>query len=299
MSMNCIRIVLAALIVTLVPLPASAQSANSSNGSMKSKDLRSMVLKGSNTTYFKLLEMLFPDLQLDPNQPAAGIAHRTIPLRHMTENGEPEALAGKFALTDFEERWITSNGHRVLLLHLDLSAEGANGGTPYEGESTVLAAFTVEPVAKLLDAMDIKTDRFTGFLEEHPVFRLNAQNDAFVVNSTHWNAGESYNDVSVLFLDGNRFKTVTTLFLLDTQSCAETFNQTPFFRAAPRAASKYPNIIVRVQLKKEADEKECTRPTPGYTRYYQAVFSWNGTKGEYQGNARQLRALDKFNRERL
>ena len=266
--------------------------------SAQSKTLQSVIRPGSKTTYFDLLSRLFPDLQMDSNQSNTAVAHRTVPFKHISEKEDAAVLEGNFEISTFEEHWITSGGSKVLLLSLDLSAEGANEATPYEGESTLLAAFTVDPTIQLLDVMDIKTDRFTSFLEGKPVFRLNSQTDAFVITSTHFNAGENYNDITVLFLQAGKFNVITSIFLMNTQGCGATIDQTPEFRAAPVAGRNYPNVIVRVKLKKEADTNECSRRTPGYTKYYQAVYSWNAVKREYQGNSRQLKLLDKFNRQR-
>ena len=297
--MNLFAIALFAFVWILSASTTTTQSSASTSSNGQSKDLRSVVRSGSKTTYFDVLSRLFPDLQMDPNQSNGAVAHRTIPFRHMTEKGEASALEGNFEISTFEAHWIMSDGKQVLLLSVDLEAEGANQGTPYGGESTVLVAFSVEPTINLLDVMDIKNDRFTSFLEEKPVFRLNTQNDAFVITSGHFNAGENYNDLTVLFLRAGKFNIITSLFLFNTQGCGATITETPEFRAVPDARRKYPNIIVRVKLRKEADTNDCSRRTPGYTKYYQAVLAWNAAKAEYQGDSPQLRAFDKFNRKRL
>ena len=241
--------------------------------------------------------MILPDLQFDASEPDSATAHKTIPIRNIGEK-ETESLEGDFSVGAFGTRSIMSDGRQVVLLQLDVSAEGANEATPYEGEAALLAAFSLDPKPKLLDVMDVKTDRFTDFWEQQPVFKLNSQNDAFVIHNTHWNSGESYNDLQLLFLDRDRFNVITSIFLFNTQGCGATVTETPNFRALPDAG-KYPQIIVKVTLKKEADSRECSRRTPAYTKYYQAVFSWNPAKAEYQSNSRQLNALDKFNRNRL
>ena len=259
--------------------------------------LRSVVRQGSTTTYFDCVKMILPDLQFDASEPNSATAHRTIPIRNIEEK-EAESLEGDFSISTFGTRWTMSDGRQVLLLQLDLTAEGLNEATPYQGEASLLAAFSLDPTPKLLDVMDVKTDRFTDFWEQQPLFPLNSQNGAFVIHNTHWNSGESYNDIRVLFLRDGRFDTITSVFLLNTQGCGADITETPSFRALPESR-KYPKLLVKVTLKKDADKAECSRRTPGYTRYYQGVFSWNPVKSEYQGNARQLNALDKFNRARL
>ena len=281
------------LALFLVLSNVCAQNAQSKS----SPTLRSVVREGSNTTYFDLLRTLLPDLQFDSSDSNSATAHRTIPIRHI-EDSEAKSLTGNFAVTDFGARWITSDGRQTLVLQLDLSAEGINEGTPYEGEAALLAAFIVDPAPKLLDVMDIKTDRFTDFWERQPVVQLNAQHGAIVVNSSHFNAGESYNDLRLLFLDRGRFKTIANIFLLNTQGCNATVSETPHFSAAPDGR-KYPKILVKVKVTKAQDTQECSRKTPGYTKHYQGMFYWNGLKKEYQSNSPQLNTLAKFNRDRL
>ena len=285
------------LLLLLLPLNILAQSDDQSKP-LFAGDLGSTV-PGINTTYLELIKRIIPDLQIDPNNTDAAIAHKTIPFKHLSENNAPAVLEGEIKLDSFQPHWIKSNGRRVLLLELDLSAEQANQGTNYEGEANIVAAFTIEPSIKLLDVIDMKTDRFTGFWEKPSVFPLDSQNDAFLVNSSHSNAGESYNDLSVLFLNHDRFETITNIFLFDTQGCGATFTQTPSFRVQPGRTSRYPNILMTVKVKKEADGQECDHPTPGYVKVYRAIYQWNAAKREYRTASKELAALDRFNQKRL
>jgi len=260
-------------------------------------DLSSTVT-GTRETYLELIHRIIPDLQIDPKDADTAIAHKTIPFKHLSEHTSPAALEGDIKLESFQPRWIKSDGRRVLLLELDLSAEEANQGTNYEGESNIVAAFIVQPAMKLLDAIDVKTDRFSGFWESPAVFQLTTQSDAFLVSSSHSNAGENYNDLTVLFLNHDRIETITNIFLFDTQGCGATFTQSPSFRVLS-GNPKYPNVMVTIKVKKDADSQECDRPTRGYVRTYQALYQWNAAKREYRTASRQLEALDKFNRNRL
>jgi hypothetical protein len=290
--MNRNVIILAALGLLCLPSYLYAQTSP-----LNQPTLRSIVRNGSDTTYFDLLRIILPDLQMQASELNAATAHRTIPFRNI-ESKEADTLEGDFTVSTFTTRSIKSEGRQIVLVQLDLEAAGANEGTPYEGEATLLAAFSFEPKPKLLDVMDLKTDRFTDLWEDQPVFQLTAQNDAFVIHNTHWNAGESYDDFRLLFLDGDRFKVITSIFLFNTQGCGATFTETPHFSSMP-AAGKYPDIVVKVKVKKDADGAECSRRTRGYTKYYEAVFYWNRTKARYQTTSRQLDALDRFNRARL
>jgi hypothetical protein len=261
-------------------------------GALQTEALTSPVRVGSKTTYFDLLRELFPDLKADAT------ARSTVPLGSLSEPGERKAVEGDIKF-DFKPYRMNSEGRRLLLLWVDVTAEGANVGTPYEGEAVVLAVFGPEPDFRLLDALEIKTDRFTGFWEDRPTFRLSPQTDALVVYSTHSNAGESYVSLDMLFVDGGRFKKIASLFAYNTQGCGAGITQTPYFRAVAEPGGKYPRVHLKVRLRREPDGPECERRAAGYTRYYEGVYRWNLSKGRYEGGSRQLERLDKFNEKRV
>ena len=291
------RSLLPQLLLLLTPSIIIAQTPSQESKPLFASDLSSRVT-GTNTTHLELLRTIIPDLQVDVNDADVASGHKTIPIKHLRENTPRTALEGNIKLESFQTQWIKSDGRRVLLLEINLSAEEANQGTPYEGEANLVAAFVVQPAVRLLDVMDVKTDRFSGFWENPSVFSLTPQSDAFVVNSSHSNAGESFNDLTVLFLNRNRLETITNLFLFDTQGCGATFTETPSFRVQP-GNIRYPSVLVTVKVKKEADLEDCDRRTRGYVKTYQAVYQWNAAKGEYRTTSQQLKALDRFNRNRL
>lgn len=255
-------------------------------------ELLSPIRKGSHTKYLDLLQTLMPDAAADAT------AQRTIPLRSITPPHQKQDISGPIKF-EFEPHWFNSNGKQLLLLRVDLTAADANQGTTYEGEAVVLAVFGLEPTVTLLDALEIKTDRFTGFWNDQPLFRLNAQNDAFIVYSSHWNSGESYSQLDVLFVDEGKLKSITNQFIFETQGCGTTFTETPSFRPIAASGRTYPDISIRVKVTKEPDESSCERRTRGYTKYYQGRYFWNSLKRRYEGGSRQLQMLNEFNKKRI
>lgn len=296
--MRYLRTFLQVSLLLLTTLSVSAQTPNQSTNVPDTQDLNSVV-SGSKTTYLELVRKVLTDVQLVHDQVYMAIAHNTVPFKHLSEETKPATLQGDLKLQSFEPSWIRSDGRRILLLKLDILADEANQGTNYQGEATILAAFSLQPTPKLLDVLDIKTDRFTGYWEKPSVFQLSSRNDAFLVYSSHWNAGENYSDLTVLFLNNDRFNTITNIFLFDTQGCGATFTETPSFRVLPGTTQKYPKLMVNVMVKKDPDSPECDRRTRGYIKSYQAVYRWNAAKSEYETASRQLEALDKFNQDRL
>ena len=283
-----------AMLLLLLALGGSrgASAALAAGGSPQTTDLTTPVRAGSKTTYFNLLRQLFPDLNAD------GTAHNTVPVGSLSEPGERKPITGGIRV-EVKPYWINSEGRRLLLMWVDVTAEGANEGTPYEGEAVLLAVFRLQPRPRLLDALEIKTDRFTGFWQDRPTFRLSPQSDALVVYSTHWNAGESFDDIDMLFVDGGRFKKIAGLFTYNTQGCGAGFTETPSFRAVAEPGNKYPRVLLKVRLRREPDGPECERRAAGYTRYYEGVYRWNHAARRYEGGSRQLERLDEFNRRRV
>jgi hypothetical protein len=283
------RIALCALLMFIGPA-AEARSAH--GGPAQGEELSRPVPGVSKTTYFDLLSKLFPDLAQD------GKAHKTVPLGSLSEPGERRAVEGDIEF-DFKPYRFMSEGRRLLLLWVNLRAEGANEGTPYEGEAVVLAIYNVEPKVEMLDAVDVKTDRFTGFWKDRPLFCLDSRNDAFIVYSTHWNAGESYMSLDMLFVDAGRIKTIASRFLYNTQGCGVGLTETPYFRAAADPGNKYPRVLLTVRLRREPDGRECDRRTQGYTRHYRGVYRWKPSAAGYEISSRQLKLLDKLDERRV
>lgn len=287
------RAAASALLLLLTALGCSRVAAEPLVGAdAQSQDLAAPIRAGSKITYFELLRELFPDLKADAT------AGRTIPLGSLSEPHERRPIEGDIKF-EFKPQWMNSEGRRLLLMWVDLKAEGANEGTPYEGEAAVLAVYGLEPRARLLDALEVKADRFTGFWEDRPTFRLDSRNDALVVYSTHWNAGESFVNIDMLFVDSGRFKKIASLFVYNTQGCGAGFTETPYFRAVADPGRKYPRVLLKVKLKRAPDGPECERRTRGYTRFYEGVYRWNAARGGYGSNSRQLDRLDEFNQRRV
>ena len=277
------------LLVASCPQP---DTVNLGNKTWQSAALSNPIQPGSKTTYFDLLRKLLPDLKADAT------AQTTIPFRSISAPTVRETVEGGIRV-DFKPYWFKSEGQRLLLLWVNLAADEANADTPYAGEEEILAVFRVDPTVKLLDALAIKSDRFTGSWKDRPLFVLDPMNDAFIVYNTHWNAGESYLSLDILFVDEGRLKNIATQFLFETQGCGANFSETPSFQSIPNPGNKYPNVLVKVKLTKKPDENTCDHPTRGYTKYYQGLYQWNSAKRKYEGNVRQLAILDKFNEKRV
>src|SRR5262245_62059204 len=264
----------------------------------QSPDPRSAVRAGSGITYLDLLRRLFPDAAYDTAKEEVR-AHKSVKIRNIAEGQEPTELESDITISGVAPTWMKSHGRPVLLLVIDVSAADANEATPYEGETTILAAFDVEAEVRQIDAIEVQTDRFADLWEKQPLVHLSTEDDAVVVHNTHFNAGESYDAYTLLFLDGGTFTVISDLTLFNTQGCGVSYTETPAYTAVPRKGRAYPDVALRVTLKKAADGPECDRRTAAFTRSYTATYSWDAKTLRYVGDLRGLDALDKFNRDRL
>jgi hypothetical protein len=289
---------LAAILSSPTQSPKSATLSSVDLSIRQSKDLNAPVQKGSKGTYVDLLRTLFPDVKVDPDLPREATAHQTVPIKHIGDQDEGTVFEGDFEINKVEFRQVLNRGRALYLLLIDLTAENAKEATPYEGEASALALFSADPV-KLLDVLDVKTDKSTDFWGKQPISHLDSRNDYFVIHNAHWNAGESYNEYTVMSIDEGKFTVITSLFCLETQGCGWKETQAPLFRALPARNATYPKLLLTVKVTKEVNSEECARRTRGYTRYYRAIYHWNATKARYEGDSRQLEGLDKFNRDRM
>jgi hypothetical protein len=281
-------------------LMLTMMSATTSGGptTRQSFDPRTVVRSGSAITYLDLLRRLFPDAAYDT--PTAEVrARKSVKIRNIVEGQEPTELDSDITISSVAPTWTKSSGRPVLLLVIGVAAADANEGTPYEGDTTILAAFDVETEARLVDALEVQTDRFASLWEKQPLLPLSNEHDAVVVHNTHSNAGESYDTYTVLFLERGTFTVISDLTLFDSQACGATYTETPAYRAVPRPGRAYPDVTLRVTLKKAADGPECDRRTAGFTRTYDATYTWDASKRRYVGDVRGLAALERFNRDRL
>ena len=126
------------LLLLLVTPIVLGQPGNQESKALYAKDLGSSVA-GTKTTYLELIRRVIPDLEIDPHDTDVAIGHKTIPFRHLSEDAAATPLESDIKLNSFQARWIKSDGRKVLLMELDVSAEDANQGTNYEGEAHIVA----------------------------------------------------------------------------------------------------------------------------------------------------------------
>ncbi|HEV2764834.1 MAG TPA: hypothetical protein VGV38_17770 [Pyrinomonadaceae bacterium] len=256
------------------------------------EDFGRPVAPGSKATYLDLLAQIFPVLEIsDDGRP---VAQSSIPLTHLSGDYERTTFDEKLVVVGLEQlRLGNSKGRQLLLL---AHAFGDGETTPGREGISVLALFRLAPKPQLLDATDVRTDRFTSFWHRQPLLRLGPRSDAVVIANSHHNSSQGY--LSLTLVDPVEGK-IVTLFdlptLLDLNACGGTLRQTARLTPLPSPRRARPDILVQIRVAKSRDDGSCGPRTPAFTRHYRARLVWHDANGRYYERGRDLERLSKFN----
>lgn len=266
-----------------------------------SSNIDKPVTAGSSTTYLDLLKLIFPDLYSTSGETSEAMANKTVPVRHIDGDHAEEALEGDINFNLFVVLPIRSQGRELLLLQIDpkITNELEDGRKDVE-ERSLLALCQNGSPPKLLDVMDIKSDRSNGFWSKNPIVKLNSATDAFLICNTHHNSNQQYTTIRMLFVNENRLQEICSIFALDLKTYCESFASTPVFWTVPSAGEDYPKVVASIKLKMEPSPSDCKPRIRGFTKKFRAEFRWDKVKKQYKqtsANAADLKWLDKFYEE--
>jgi hypothetical protein len=287
-------------------------AAGSAFGQAKAKtvtDLSSPVSRGSSVAYSDLLKLVFPDLSAD-----ARSATRTVPVRPaFSRNHKPKSLHGNFKIESLEAVELRDPQGPRLVIELDNGADTGEGAFG----CAIVAAFQISPTLGLLDALDVKTDRDTWF-NEPAVIPISANQSAFLVSNSHSNSEQSYQLISVFFLENNRLQPVFTpevprrrkivqgddLFLFgdrrfdERTNCDVNTDETASFFPIHQPGNTHFTIGVRVRVTTTFEGDECRSPKH-HSRYFRGAWAWDSAAGRFRPPPGNLNLLDRFNEKRM
>ena len=245
-------------------------------------------------TEFDLAKLVVPDLT---NSGDGATGHKTVALRH---------IDGKDALAPPEDpitlgsdavdlMAVPGRPDRILAL-IDLGASDGN-----VEEATVLGLYELSPRLKLLDAVEVGNDRWTGMAAKNPPM-LATGSPLIVVDSGHSNSNEAYNSTNLIFVHGARLTLLGNLLTFNQSFCAFDRTQETTYRAIP-APGPYNSLQVSVrETTKLTGEEGCTdQPAPRHAdvQTYQGVYAWDAAKNAFVSHSKSLDALDALNKARV
>ncbi len=249
-------------------------------------------------TYFDLVKQVVTDLGDLParEEPASGppTAHTIVPYRHIEGKSAKTDPAGPVAIQLLTARTIHADGKSRLALMIDLgpSDEAVT-------EFTLLALFDMADQPKLLDVVEVGTDRLTGFAGEP--LPLGRGSDLIVIDSDHFNSNEDFVGTELVFVRHDRFQLIGSLFTFDARLCASRRTQEPAITTAAGFAKRYRQIHLAVHekvvlLSGSADCSGEKVPRP-FHRTYRATYRWNAARGKFEITATDLNRLDRENQK--
>jgi hypothetical protein len=258
------------------------------------ENLDQIVAPGSPTTYFDLLKLVFPDLKKPEGKGFEAVAGETVPVRHIDREYEKQPLSGTLKFIVISSLPIKADNQPLLLVHVDVTRETPEESGSQVEEYSLLALFQTGTSPKLLDLVDIKADRFNGFLEERPLLNLTPGRQACLIYHHHFNSNQSYNIIRLLFVRNQRLQEILSVAPFSVTSWCETFGSQAAFRVVPDQPRLYPKVVATVTLKRKKDPPDCQPQRSGFTRTYRGIWQWDSKKQEYSQVSGNLDRLYKW-----
>jgi hypothetical protein len=278
-----------------VAIAAAGFAGTNSAGASDALDPSDHVAGHPAVTYFDLVKQIVTDLDALPAQGAkAGepTAHTIVPYRHIEGKDAKTDPAGPVAIELLTAFTIRADGKSRLALMVDL---GPSDGAV--AELTLLALFDMTDRPKLLDVVEVGTDRLTGFAGKP--LPLGHGSDLIVVDSDHFNSNEDFVGTEFIFVRRNRFQLAGSLFTFDVHLCASRRSQEPVITTGADDGGRYRRIHVAVHEKVVllSDSAGCSGekiPRP-FHRAYHATYRWNAAREKFEITASDLNRLDREN----
>lgn len=251
-------------------------------------DLMAPLAGHPGVTAFDLAKLVVTDLAVG-DQGATG--HAVVRFRHIEGKDQLAPPGDSVTIGDdaVEVRAIPGVTDRVLAL-IDLG--------PSEGnveEAQVLGLFALTPKPRLLDLVEVGDDRWTGMADTLPLLAAGAP--LIEIDSGHSDASVSFQDTDLVFVRGDRFQLIDTLFTHSESACAFQHTQQPSYRTAP-ASGPYRAVIVSVRDETTLSHVDCGEdqghPKAG-VRIYAGTYAWDAARRRFVTRSTQLKALAALN----
>jgi len=239
-------------------------------------ELRDPVAFHQGKTYADLVGQFIDGFAVD--EYGAGTANVTTPIRMVDE---PEAIPeesdvpGAVTIAAIHAETIRSGGAPVLLVSVDL--EGEDSGWPM----VILGAF--DENLKLIDKARVDLDRFVNL--DDPL-AISDEDDAVVVRSSHFNAGENYESTQLVYLTQGELTALPSIGAYSVLACGyqnltrgdftATDDGQPGFR--PITATLRAEHVLMPDCPPDADAAPVE---PAWSRTGTTTYVWSASMGLY------------------
>jgi hypothetical protein len=240
-------------------------------------------------TYFDLVKLVVPDLAKTAD---GATGHKVVPFHHI-EGDDMRADPGDaftFDSASLQVMAIPGQPDRLIML-TDL---GGSDGNVEEVE--LLGLFALDGTPRLIDVVEVGNDRWTAIDTEHAPPMLAAGAPLIVVDSGHNNSNENYNDAEMIFIRGQRFALIDSIFTYNDQNCGYRHIQDSAYAAAP-APGPYRSVAVTIKDTVTRDGDDCgdQKVPPASATTYRGTYVWDAAHARFVTHSAQLKALDAKN----
>jgi hypothetical protein len=254
-------------------------------------ELKSAVPGHQDVTYFDLAKMIVPDLNAGDDGFYKGSA--PIEMRDILGGDDGGSPPETINLPNAAVLAIRAGGKERLTMLLDLgqaqdSAEGF----------AVLALYDLTGKPKLLDAVNVGTDRSTYFRDPGKL-ALSADDNALITMSTHFNSNQGYVGTILVLVRNDRFEPIDQINTFDENVCAYKRTQDLSFQT--RGGGKpYAAIKATVTDATVPSGESCEEPAPKAVSHDISVtYRWDAKASRYVKDSDAFEKLSAENAERF
>lgn len=278
------RLVLAFLLLPGLWVAAKAQA-------VSFPELSGTVPGRQDVTYFDLAKMIVPDLTAGEGGFYKG--SKPIEVRDLAGGDTAGSPPGAIDLPNAAVLPVKAGGAERLAMLFDL------GQAPDSAEGfAVLALYDLSGKPKLLDAVNVATDRSTYFRDPGKL-ALGRDDDAIITMSTHFNSNQGYVGTMLIMVRDERFQAIDTIYTFDENVCAYRRTQDISFRSQGDEGP-YPAIEATVTDATTPSGESCGDKAPEATSQDISVtYHWDKDGSRYEPDSDAFEKLAAENAKRF
>ena len=241
-------------------------------------------------TYFDLMKMVVTDLT-PQDVGDEGSARRIVDYRHIEGKDAKTVPAGPVAIKYLEPLVLHGDGKTRLALMADLGPSDEA-----VAEFVLLALFDLHGKPKLLDVVEVGTDRLTGF-SDIPLLPLGHGSDLIRLSSDHFNSDEDYVNTELIFVRNGRFRLVDAVYTYNVRMCTYQLTEWPAVKTMADRGRRYRRIKITIPEKVALQHEDCgdeQAPQP-FVRTFHAAYRWNAHRRAFVTTSSNLDKLAEEN----
>lgn len=239
---------------------------------------------GASVSNLDLIRKIFPDAQIQKNEPEGATAFKFVPLRHLFGSVKKNRSDESLVLNISQRRETTDGKSKILWLIINaVQPDKSVCEDCFRAiwSEAVLAAYRVSGSnVELIDAAAIATQNITTFDEDRPIVRVAPEREAIVIsNSSTSSVGQS--EISIVAAGKKGFDVLLDKFVVMTEyRCAEWYSEETSLRMLNASTGGFHDLEIVVKV--EGGPGNADYPAVKYRRSFRYVFAWQPRLQKYK-----------------